>query len=56
MRPFPADHALLERSLAGLRAAMDDSAWAASWEAGRAMGLDETADEALRVVNNLLHH
>jgi predicted ATPase/DNA-binding XRE family transcriptional regulator len=56
MRPFPADHALLERSLAGLRPAIDDVAWAASWEAGRAMGLDETADEALRVVDNLLHH
>jgi predicted ATPase/DNA-binding XRE family transcriptional regulator len=55
MHPFPADHALLERSLARLRPDMDDVAWAASWEAGRAMALDETVDEALRVVGNLLH-
>ena len=49
MRPFPADHALLERSLARLRPDVDDVAWAASWEAGQAMSLDETVDEALRV-------
>jgi non-specific serine/threonine protein kinase len=56
MRPFPADHALLERSLAGLRPDIDDVAWAASWEAGRAMALDETVEEAMRVVSNLLRH
>jgi predicted ATPase/DNA-binding XRE family transcriptional regulator len=55
IRPFPADHALLERLLAGLRSEMDDVAWATSWDAGRAMALDETVDEALRVVSNLPH-
>jgi predicted ATPase/DNA-binding XRE family transcriptional regulator len=49
MRPFPADHALLERSLERLRPDIDDVAWAASWEAGRSMALDETVDEALHV-------
>jgi hypothetical protein len=49
MRPFPADHALLERSLERLRPHIDDVAWAASWEAGRTMAIDETVDAALHV-------
>ncbi len=48
-RPFPADHAVLERSLERLRPTIDDPTWTASWEAGRAMSLDEIVDEALLV-------
>jgi predicted ATPase/DNA-binding XRE family transcriptional regulator len=49
MRPFPADHALLRRSLERLRPDIDDVAWAASWKAGRSMAFDEAVDEALQV-------
>jgi hypothetical protein len=48
-RPFPSDHALLERSLERSRPDIDEMAWAASWTAGRAMALDEAVDEALKV-------
>jgi hypothetical protein len=49
MRPFPADHAVLERSLDRLMASMDQEVWTACWEAGRAMTLDEAVEEALRI-------
>lgn len=48
-RPFPADHAVLERSLEQLRSSVDDAAWRSSWEQGRAMTFDEAVDEALQV-------
>ena len=48
-RPFPADHAVLERSLERLRSSVDDVAWRSSWEQGRAMTFDEAVDEALLV-------
>jgi predicted ATPase/transcriptional regulator with XRE-family HTH domain len=48
-RPFPADHAVLERSLDALRLSIEDVAWRSSWERGRAMTFDEAVDEALQV-------
>jgi hypothetical protein len=48
-RPFPADHAVLERALDGLRSSVDDVAWRSTWEQGRALTLDEAVEEALQV-------
>ena len=48
MRPFPADHALLEGTLGRVRSMVDDPAWSRNREAGRALGLDEAVEEALR--------
>jgi DNA-binding NarL/FixJ family response regulator len=38
-----------ERSVAAVHAALDDAAFAAAWEAGRALPLDEVVAEALAV-------
>jgi tetratricopeptide (TPR) repeat protein len=48
-RPFPADHAVLERSLGQLRSSVDDVVWRSTWEQGRALTFDEAVDEALQV-------
>jgi predicted ATPase/transcriptional regulator with XRE-family HTH domain len=48
-RPFPADHAVLERSLERLRPKIQDAIWAATWEAGRAMSLDDAVEEASQI-------
>jgi predicted ATPase/DNA-binding XRE family transcriptional regulator len=50
MRPFPADHAVLERSLDRLRASVGSVTWTARWQAGRAMSLDDAVELALTIV------
>jgi predicted ATPase/transcriptional regulator with XRE-family HTH domain len=49
MRPFPADHSVLERSLDRLRASIDPDTWTTRWEAGRAMTPDEAVEVALTI-------
>jgi predicted ATPase/DNA-binding XRE family transcriptional regulator len=46
-RPFPADLAVKERSLATVKSAMDDAAWQERWRIGRSMSVDDAVSYAL---------
>jgi predicted ATPase/DNA-binding SARP family transcriptional activator len=45
--PWPADRIDNERNMAGVRAIVDEAAFADAWEAGRGMSLEEAMAEAL---------
>jgi hypothetical protein len=49
----PQDQAEFERDLAAVRQALDETAFAAAWAAGRAMSLDRAIAYGLRAVKRL---
>lgn len=46
-RPFPADHAVKERSLAMAKSAMDEASWRDRWRIGRSMSVEDAVGYAL---------
>jgi hypothetical protein len=46
-RPFPADHAVEERSLATVKSAMNEASWRECWKIGHAMSVEDAVGYAL---------